>query len=178
LEVAQNLGNFRIRLVCRLKPGNSGVDPLFDALRSNGWNVDGLKLLKGGYEAEVLSSSLRGDEIIFSLKFTDSQTLDNFIRSAIQECWYIDVYYHLRAESAKRAAETLGIELNNRGIFRIEEADVSLKVESFPNARALTISYRVGWREINRNAVTKIHEKLLETRSGKSLLGKIIGWMK
>jgi len=178
LEVSQNLGNFRIRLVCRLKPGSSGVDPLFNALRSNGWNVDGLKLSKGGYGAEVLSSSLRGDEVVFSLKFTDSQTLDNFVRSAIQECWYIDIYYHLRAESAKRAAEALGIELNNRGVFRIEAVDVSLKVESFPNARALTISYRVGWREINRNAVTKIHEKLLETRSAKSLLGKIMGWMK
>ena len=178
MEVPQNRGDLRIRLVCRLRPRANKIEDLFEALKTSGWEIDGVKLSKEGFEAEILSSSLRGDEIIFSLRSADPKILENFVRAAIQECWYIDIYYHLRAGAAEEVAENLGIKLDEKGFFRVKEANVSLKVESFPNTGALTISYRVGWSEVNRNALKKVHERLIRSKSSKGLLGKIVGWMR
>ncbi|MCS7132229.1 MAG: hypothetical protein N3F65_01520 [Nitrososphaeria archaeon] len=167
-----------IRVVCKLRSGDSDVEALFRALEAGEWKLAGPKLSKGEFEAEILSSSLEGDEVIFSLRSANPEVLEDFSRAAIRECWYIEVHYHLRAEAAEKAAENLGIKLGEKRVFRIKEFGVQLKVESFPAARALTISYRVGWGELNRNVMKKIHEKLINTKSPKSLLDRIMGWMK
>lgn len=165
-------------MVCKLKTGESNVEDLFRALESIGLRASGPKLSRDGVEIEVLGSSIAGDEVIFSIKSADPELLDDFIRAAIRECWYIDVYYHLRAELAEKIAMNLGMKLDEGGVFRVKESGVQLKIESFPSAKALTISYRIGWGDVSRDTVKRIHEKLVFDRPQRNLLRRIKGWMR
>ncbi|MCD6591666.1 MAG: hypothetical protein J7K78_01445, partial [Thaumarchaeota archaeon] len=63
----------------------------------------------------------------------------------------------------------------------VKLSGTSLRLSIYPKHRILTASYRVGWSEINRGIITKIHEKLLEEASkpneklSRKML-RLLGW--
>ena len=168
--------DYRIRLVCKLRPGKEGLDNFIETLRLGGWSTEGKKFSKKGFEAEILTSSLREDEVIVSTRFSQPSALEDFVRSAIQSCWYIDVYYHLRGDMAEIAAKNFEIPLVEKRVHRKNVAGVDLRLEAFPSAKALTISYRIGWGELNKGVIGKVHGRIMKEHLDRSWLDKISRW--
>ena len=168
-----------VRLVCRLPPGSRKADELIEAIRSAGYKVDGYKVFGSFLEAELKAVSLRGDEVVLLIRPESLEELTRFLRVLSRECWYVDVYYHLRGESARKAAENLGLSMKSgKGAWvgKVKVANVSLKVDLYPRLSALTISYRVGWREANRNVAAMIHERILAEKRKTGLRRRLLGW--
>ena len=168
--------NLRIRLVCRLKNSEEGVGSVLEALDAYGWGIDGSKISREEFEAEVAGASLNEDEVMISVKFSDPEALDGLLKALSQSCWYVDVYYHLRGDLAEKTAKTVGVNPDEKKTVKKREAGVNLRLELFPDARAITVSYRVGWGELNRGVVKKIHAKILGERRERGLLSKVLRW--
>ena len=176
---------YEVRLVCRLGRDVQGLDELLKFLREAGWRLSEDKVLeKGSCKMRLKEVSLAGDEAIFHSAGIDSEMLEDFVRVASRGCWYLDIYYHLRGEYAGRAAESLGINLEGleENIVReVKLSGASLRLSIYPKHRILTVSYRVGWSEVNRGIIPKIHEKLLEGASkpneklSRKML-RLLGW--
>ena len=169
--------DLRIRLACKLKPEAKDVSELLEKIASYGWSGDRSRLSKGGLAARITGISLDEDELMLSVDFDDADGLDDLAKALGRECWYIDVYYHLRGELAQKAVESLGLDLNSKNILRMRESGVELKVELYPDAGAATISYRAGWGELNRGIVKKVHGRILGSGSRRGLK-KLLRWGK
>lgn len=141
---------------------------------------EGNGILGGSLKAEFRAASLSGDEVIILVKSAEPDDLRSLLRLLTRECWYVDVYYHLRGEGAQAAAKNLGMQLPENGVYRsrMRFSDVELRVEAYPRLAALTISYRAGWKEVNSGAVVKVHEKILGGGNRKSTLNRLLGWIR
>ena len=112
---------------------------------------------------------------MLTLNLKKPEHLDNIIKSIIRECWYIDIYYNFRGDEARRVAEILRIRFEEKGVFELRLFGVNLKVSTYPSFKTLTVSYRIGWAEVSKNIVLKVHEKLCGVPKS-SILSKIRGW--
>ncbi|MEM2846478.1 MAG: hypothetical protein QW624_02460 [Nitrososphaerota archaeon] len=173
-------GGREIRLICKLQPGSRRVDALMGALEAAGYTIEGNSILRGSLKAEFKAASLSGDEAIILVKSAEADDLRGLLSLLARECWYIDVYYHLRGGDAWAAARSLEMQLPDDGVYRssMKLSGVELRVDAYPGHGALTISYRAGWREVNSGAVTRIHEKILGAGGGRSIFSKLMGWVK
>ncbi len=166
----------RIRLVCKARPDGGEIGEILEALKHNGWSIEGSKLSKGSLEAEIIFRSLSGDELALSPKFTNLGELESLLKTVIASCWYIDVYHYLRGELAKEAADRLEVSFDAKKVVRKREAGADLKLEVFPSIEALTISYRLGWSEFGKGAFAKIYEKIFGEKAGPKLVKKLLRW--
>ena len=175
-----SLGSREIRLVCRLQPGSQGIDVVLEALRAAGYTLDGNSILRGSLRAEFSATSLSGDEAMILVKSAEPDEFRSLLGLLVRECWYVDVYYHLRGGDARAAAGGLGIQLPEDGVYRsrVRFSGVELRVDAYPRHGALTISYRAGWREVNSGAALKIHERILGMESGRGIFDKLLGWIR
>ena len=166
----------KLRLVCKLRARAEVRDEeLFKKLLPEGWRVEGRVAELDGSVVKLLGLNPSRDEFMLSLSLKRSKHLEDLVRSIIRDCWYIDIYYNFRGDEARRAAEALGMMFEEKGVFEIELFGVGLKVSVYPSHKALTISYRVGWAEVSRGVVLKVHEKLCGARKS-SILSRIMGW--
>ncbi len=170
-----------IKLACRLPPGGSEPEErIARALKSAGYVVEEGRILRGSLEAELKGSTLLGDELMLSVKRADPRALSELVNALSRECWYVDIYYHLRGKEAIEVAGSLGLKLDEDGegaeIKELKVHGVSLKINLYPRPVALTISYRVGWSEANRSVVMKVHERIFRGRHETSLLKKLLRW--
>lgn len=175
-----SLGSREIRLVCRLQPGSRGIDGILEALKAASYTLDGNNILRGSLRAELRATSLSGDEVVILVKSAEPDEFRSFLNLLVRECWYVDVYYHLRGGDIKAAAGDLGIQLPEDGVYRsrMRFSGVELKVDAYPKHGALTVSYRAGWREVNSGAALRIHEKILGMGGGRGIIGKLLGWIR
>ena len=166
----------KLRLVCKLRDRAKVRDEeLLSKLLPEGWRVEGRVAGLDGSIVKLLGLNPSRDEFMLSLSLKKSEHLENLVRSIIRDCWYIDIYYNFRGDDARRVAEALGVMFEEKGVFEIKLFGVNLKVSSYPSHKALTISYRVGWAEVSKGAVLKIHEKLCGAPKS-SILSRIMGW--
>ena len=166
----------KLRLVCKLRDRAEVRDEeLFSKLLPEGWRIEGRVAELDGSTVKLLGLNPSRDEFMLSLSLKKSKHLEDLVRSIIRGCWYIDIYYSFRGDEARRAAETLGVMFEEKGAFEIKLFGIDLKVSSYPSHKALTISYRVGWAEVSRGAVLKVHEKLCGAPKS-SILSRMMGW--
>jgi len=164
-------------LVCKLPPEDHGLEKLVELIESAGYKVNGDKIFGETLEAELKATSLREDEAILLIRTIDLKSLERFLRVLTRGCWYVDIYYHLRGERAYRATENLGLSVKEKAeVRRMKIADVSLKLDLYSRLGALTISYRAGWREVNRGVVAKVHERILGKEPKSGILGRLLRW--
>lgn len=166
----------KLRLVCRLR-GRAEVrdEELLGELLPSNWRVKGRVAELDESTVKLLSLSPSRDEFMLILSLKKPEHLDNLVKSIARECWYIDIYYNFRGEEAGRVAENLGMRFEDKRVSEFRLFGVNLKVSAYPSFKALTISYRVGWSEVSRNIVLKIHEKLCGAPKS-SILSRIMGW--
>ena len=166
----------KLRLVCKLRDRAEIRDEeLFSKLLPEGWRVEGRVAELDGSVVKLLGLNLSRDEFMLSLSLKKSKHLEDLVRSIIRDCWYIDIYYNFRGDEARKAAEALGVMFEEKRVFEIKLSGVDLKVSAYPSHKALTISYRVGWAEVSRGAVLKVHEKLCGAPKS-SILSRMMGW--
>jgi len=163
---------YRVRLVCRFPPGiEGGWSKLKKTLSSAGWTVEGLEASYKDVSMKLMSSSTDGSELILNVAGgVGGDILDEFLKTVLPPCWYVDVYYYFRGSEAYDAAKQLSINFEEKGRSRVKLGGVELVVESYPAAEALTVSYRVGWSEGGKKLASKIHEKLMTGGKGKGVL--------
>jgi len=166
----------RLRLICKLR-GRARVrdEELLSKLLSKNWKVEGRIAELDGSTVKFLSMNPSRDEFMLTLNLKKPEHLDNIIKSIIRECWYIDIYYNFRGDEARRVAEILRIRFEEKGVFELRLFGVNLKVSAYPSFKTLTVSYRIGWAEVSKNIVLKVHEKLCGAPKS-SILSKIMGW--
>ena len=166
----------KIRLVCKLRDRVEVRDEeLLSKLLPEGWRVEGRVAQFDGSIVKLLGLNPSRDEFMLSLSLKKSEHLEDLVRSIIRDCWYIDIYYNFRGDEARKAAEALGMTFEEKGTFEVKLFGVDLKISAYPSHKALTISYRVGWAEVSKGAVLKIHEKLCGAPKS-SILSRIMGW--
>lgn len=171
----------QVKLACRLLPEGSGVEErIARALRSAGYLIEGSRILRGSLEAEVREVALLGDELMLLVRKADPRALSELVNVLSRECWYVDIYYHLRGKEAFKAASSLGLRLNegreSAKTRKLKVHGISLKINLYPSSAALTISYRVGWSEANRGLVMKVHERIFRREHEASFLKKLLRW--
>ena len=166
----------KLRLVCKLS-GRAEVrdEELLSELLSEKWRVEGRNAELDGSIVKLLSLNPSRDEFMLILNLKKHEHLDNLIKSIIRKCWYIDIYYNFKGDEAERVAEYLKIGFDERRDIKLKLLGVNLKVSIYPSIKALTISYRVGWAEVSKNIVSRIHGKICGT-SKPSIISKIMGW--
>lgn len=176
----RSLSGCEIRLICKLQPSYQKVDDLMEAMKAAGYILKRNSISKDSLKAEFKAASLSGDEAMILIKSVEPDDFRNLLSLLTRECWYVDVYYHLRGNSAWAAARVLELQLPENGVytFSVKFSGVKLRVNAYPKHNALTISYRAGWREVNSGAIIKIHEKILGAEGGKSILNRLMGWIK
>ena len=166
----------KLRLVCKLRDRARVRDEeLLSKLLPEAWRIEGRSAELDGSIVKLLGLNPSRDEFMLSLSLKRSEHLENLVRSIIRDCWYIDIYYNFRGDDARRVAEALGVMFEEKGVFEIKLFGVDLKVSAYPSHKALTISYRVGWAEVSKGAVLKVHEKLCGAPKS-SILSRIMGW--
>ena len=166
----------KLRLVCKLR-GRAEIrdEELFSKLLPEGWRIEGRVAELDGSVVKLLGLNPSRDEFMLSLSLKKPEHLEDLVRSIIRDCWYIDIYYNFRGDEARKTAEALGVTFEEKRVFEIKLSGVDLKVSSYPSHKALTISYRVGWAEVSRGAVLKVHEKLCGAPKS-SILSRMMGW--
>ena len=166
----------KLRLVCKLRDRAEVRDEeLLSKLLPGGWRVEGRVAELEGSVVKLLGLNPSRDEFMLSLSLKKSKHLEDLVRSIIRDCWYIDIYYNFRGDEARKAAEALEMTFEERRVFETKLFGVDLKVSSYPSHNALTISYRVGWAEVSKGVVLKVHEKLCGAPKS-SILSRIMGW--
>jgi len=168
----------RLKLACRLRNRAEDRDEeLLSKLLTKDWKVRVRTAELDGSIVKLLSLNPRRDEFMLTLSLKKPEHLENLIKSIVRECWYIDIYYNFRGDDARRVAEALGVMLERKGASEVKLSGVDLKISVYPSHEALTISYRVGWAEVSKGAVLKIHERLCGAPKS-SILSRIVGWMR
>ena len=168
----------KLRLACRLRNRAEVRDEeLLSKLLTKDWKVGVRTAELDGSIVKLLSLNPRRDEFILTLSLKKPEHLENLIKSIVRECWYIDIYYNFRGDDARRVAEALGVMFERKGVSDVKLSGVDLKVSAYPSHEALTVSYRVGWAEVSKGAVLKIHERLCGAPKS-SILSRIAGWIR
>ena len=166
----------KLRLVCKLR-GRAEVrdEELLSNFLSENWKVNGRIAELDGSTVKLLSLNPSRDEFMLTLNLKKPEHLENLVKSIARECWYIDIYYNFRGDEARRVAETLRIGFEEKGVFELRLSGARLKVSAYPSFKTLTVSYRVGWAEVSKNIVLKVHKKLCGAPKS-SILSKMMGW--
>lgn len=163
---------YRVRLVCRFPPGmEGGWNKLKETLSSAGWVVKDLGVSHRNMGITLMSSSADGSELILNVAGeVDGEALDEFLKAVLPPCWYVDIYYHFRDSESLDVAKRLSITSGEKGKSRVKLGGVELIIESYPAAKALTISYRVGWNEGGKKIASKVHDRLMAAGKGEGIL--------
>jgi len=166
----------RLRLVCKLRDRiEVGDEELLSRLLPENWRVEGRTAELDGSTVKLLSLNPSRDEFMLTLSMKKPEHLENLIRAIIGGCWYIDIYYNFRGDEAVRVAENLRMRFEERGVFELKLFGVRLKVFTYPSLKTLTASYRVGWAEVSKGIVLKVHERLCGAPKS-SIISRIMGW--